>query len=324
MRCNLLIKGFSFLLLALQACACQSLYVEQEADQTCLLLSVNCASGPSAKVSTDSKPYEDKLSSLQILVFNSSGYLDKYLAVGTLTDSIAISVSTGKKTVWAVGNAPDLSSVATLSSLGSVMIDLEENSREDGFVMAGHSDCTLAPSVKTICPVTVNRLVCRVVLEKIVNQLPAAYGQIQVVDAWLSHVAGNCALSGSESPSLWYNTDGYCTDDLDVRDLLYNDIGKSLENGSSLTLQDSHFYCFPNNSSSTTALVVKVVVGAQTCYYPVLLDASPLQSNATCSVRLTVTGLGSADPDIPVEKGTISASITVAPWAEGPDYDTTI
>lgn len=324
MRCNLLTRIVPLPLLALQLCSCQDFGGIRETETSCLLLSVGAFPAASVKTSTEAEPYEDKISSLQILVFNESGYLDKYLNAGTTTDGIELPLPAGKKTVWAVAGGGDLSGIATDTALESVMIGLSESSREKGFVMTGYSGCTLTPAARTSCTVTVRRLACRVALEEITNSLPSAYGQIRIVDAWLSHVAGNCTVTGGGAPTLWYNTDGYCGDNALTRPLLYQSIGSDVGGGKSLTLSDTFFYCLPNGTEHPTALVVKALVGSKTCYYPVLLDMAPLQCNATYSVRLTVTGLGSDDPDVPVEKGTVSVSVVVAPWAEGTDYDATI
>ena len=65
-------------------------------------------------------------------------------------------------------------------------------------------------------------------------------------------------------------------------------------------------------------------VSGKKYYYPVVLDNATLERNKTYTVGLTITGLGSEDPNKPVEKGTISASITVSGWTAGAVYDETI
>ena len=49
-----------------------------------------------------------------------------------------------------------------------------------------------------------------------------------------------------------------------------------------------------------------------------------LERNKAYTVALTIRNLGSDDPDKPVEKGTVSVSISVAGWETGTSYDETI
>ena len=71
-------------------------------------------------------------------------------------------------------------------------------------------------------------------------------------------------------------------------------------------------------------LVVAATVSGKQYYYPVVLDDATLDRNKTYTVGLTITGLGSEDPNQPVVKGSISASITVSGWIAGATYDETI
>ncbi|MBR5563584.1 MAG: hypothetical protein IKW11_05090, partial [Bacteroidales bacterium] len=71
-----------------------------------------------------------------------------------------------------------------------------------------------------------------------------------------------------------------------------------------------------------TRLVVTATIGNIKYYYPVVID-TPAR-NTAYTVELTITGLGSTEPDKPVEKGTINASVTVEGWATGSIYNETI
>ena len=77
-------------------------------------------------------------------------------------------------------------------------------------------------------------------------------------------------------------------------------------------------------SAQRTVLTVVATVSGKKYYYPVVLDNATLERNKTYTVGLTITGLGAEDPNKPVEKGTISASITVSGWTAGAVYDETI
>ena len=293
--------------------------------------------------------YETKVNDVQVLVFDSTGALNAYVDADTKTSGISISTTAGSKTVWAVVNGPNLSSITTLSALQSTAVDLGANSTTEttGFVMAGSTTCTVGSSAAT-ASVAVKRLVARVALQKINNSLPGSYGSLTVNNVTLINVAGNQNLAGTASVSTWYNKMGRkdgATATGQIIDgstyvashptLTFKSVGSSVANGASLTPTTPYlFYCYPNStttdatgwSSSFTArktrLVVAATIGGTKYYYPVVID-TPAR-NTAYTVELTITGLGSTDPDKPVQKGSITASVTVEGWASGAVYNETI
>ncbi len=293
--------------------------------------------------------YETKVNDVQVLVFDSTGALNAYVDADTKTSGISISTTAGSKTVWAVVNGPNLSSITTLSALQSTAVDLGVNSTTEttGFVMAGSTTCTVGSSAAT-ASVAVKRLVARVALQKINNSLPESYGALTVNNVTLINVAGNQNLAGTASVSTWYNKMGRkdgATATGQIIDgstyvashptLTFKSVGSAVANGGSLTPTTPYlFYCYPNStttdatgwSSSFTArktrLVVAATIGGTKYYYPVVID-TPAR-NTAYTVELTITGLGSTDPDKPVQKGSITASVTVEGWASGAVYNETI
>ena len=293
--------------------------------------------------------YETKVNDVQVLVFDSTGALNAYVDADTKTSGISISTTAGSKTVWAVVNGPNLSSITTLSALQSTAVDLGANSTTEttGFVMAGSTTCTVGSSAAT-ASVAVKRLVARVALQKINNSLPGSYGALTVNNVTLINVAGNQNLAGTASVSTWYNKmgrkDGATATGQTIDGstyvashptLTFKSVGSAVANGGSLTPTTPYlFYCYPNStttdatgwSSSFTArktrLVVAATIGGTKYYYPVVID-TPAR-NTAYTVELTITGLGSTDPDKPVQKGSITASVTVEGWASGAVYNETI
>ena len=293
--------------------------------------------------------YETKVNDVQVLVFDSTGALNAYVDADTKTSGISISTTAGSKTVWAVVNGPNLSSITSLSALQSTAVDLGANNTTEttGFVMAGSTTCTVGSSAAT-ASVAVKRLVARVALQKINNSLPGSYGALTVNNVTLINVAGNQNLAGTASVSTWYNKMGRkdgATATGQIIDgstyvashptLTFKSVGSSVANGASLTPTTPYlFYCYPNStttdatgwSSSFTArktrLVVAATIGGTKYYYPVVID-TPAR-NTAYTVELTITGLGSTDPDKPVQKGSITASVTVEGWASGAVYNETI
>ena len=228
-------------------------------------------------------------------------------------------------------------------------IDLGDNSTtaSAGFVMAGSTTCTVSSSTTTAI-ITVNRFVSRVALAKVTNSLPDSYGSLTVNNVTLTNVVGNQNLAGVATPSTWYNKMGRkdgATVSSQIIDgssylascptLTFKSISSSVANGSSLTPSTPYLlYCYPNSTTTDatgwassftarkTRLVVTATISGTKYYYPVVIDAP--QRNTAYTVELTITGLGSTDPDKPVEKGTISAIVSVQGWASGAVYEETI
>lgn len=302
---------------------------------------------------TTAQTYESQVNSVQILVFDSAGKIDKYYNAGKTTSGISISTVTGAKTVWAVVNGPDLKACAKLSDLQATDLTLGGNNSitaSTGFIMAGSASCTVGTSTVN-CAITVSRFVSRVALVSVTNSLPASYGSLTVNCAYLSNVVGNQNMAGNASAATWYNKFGRADESTQVSshiidgstykascpDLTYKSISGTAAVGASHTPSTPYlFYCFPNSSTTApaafstsfaaqrTVLVVKATVGGTAYYYPVVLDDAAPARNSSYTVGLTITGPGSTDPNQPVAKGNMSASITVSPWASGAVYNETI
>jgi hypothetical protein len=295
------------------------------------------------------QPYETAINDVQVLVFDSSGALNAYVDADTKTSGINIKTTTGSKTICAVVNGPDLSSVTTIPELNAKTIDLGDNSITStaGFVMAGSTSCNVSTSSQNV-NVTVRRFVSRVALQKVNNALPASYGAMTINNVTLINVVGNQNLAGAATASTWYNKMGRkdgATASNQIIDgstylashptLTFKSVESSVASGASHTPTTPYlFYTFPNSTSNDvtgwatsftarkTRLVVAATIGGKKYYYPVVID-TPSRNNAY-TVELTITGLGSTEPDKPVEKGTINASVTVEGWATGSIYNETI
>ena len=74
--------------------------------------------------------------------------------------------------------------------------------------------------------------------------------------------------------------------------------------------------------ASSTVVVTATIDGVK-YYYPVTLSKK-LERNKAYTVEITITGLGSTDPDKPIEKGGLTAAITVLDWVDGGSYEETL
>ena len=276
---------------------------------------------------TTAQTYESQVNKVQVFVFGSDGAINFYQNLGTATSG-SISTTAGTKTVWAVVNGPDLSTIGTLSALQATAVDLSANSTtaSTGFVMAGSSTVSVTNGGTASCAITVDRV-------------------------FLCNVVGNQILAANAAASTWYNKNGRADESTrntahiidgstykaSCETLTYKGVSQSVANGAAHTPSTPYlFYSFPNSSTAApsgfqstfaaqrSVLTVVATISGKTYYYPVVLDNATLERNKSYTVGLTITGLGSEDPNKPVEKGSLSASITVSGWTAGANYDETI
>lgn len=307
---------------------------------------------------TETPEYEQKVNSIQLFVFGEDGKIQSYknLSETELTNKAStISVIKGKKDVWAVINGKDLKNIKTVDELKQSAVALSDNSTDlsKGFVMSGFNKCEVTANAAVNCSISVSRLASRVVLAKIENQCPVGYGGIKIKSVFLTNVVGNQQIDGNATPTIWYNPYGRQGGSDTNKDHL---LGQSNYQGGcpALTFKDAKdipvvngtpstvnylFYSFKNDSDVKSVpgtdsgwtpvidgngvqskLVIYATVNGTDCYYPVNLT-NKLERNKSYTVGVTITGPGSTDPDTPVEKGNINATITVDDWGIGSTYD---
>ncbi len=334
-------------------CSCDKgedcLPCQQETRTGTLSVSLDFENAPSTRATTSyvaAQTYETAINDVQILVFDSIGALNAYVDVDAKTSDISINTIYGEKTIWAVVNGPDVSRITTLTDLKKVAVNLGTHNSTNstkGFVMTGSTTCNLSGATAT-ASIAVKRLVARIALLKINNALPSSYGSINIGTITLSNVVANQNLEGSASPSTWYNMYGRTDNGLIIDgktylasapELTFRTVYLNVPNGTPLAPQTPYmFYTFPNPTETDkygwatsftarkTRMVVSATIGSTKYYYPVTLEIPA--RNTAYSVELTITGLGSSDPDLPVEKGTITATVTVDPWQQGEVFNATI
>lgn len=261
---------------------------------------------------------EEAVSTLDVFVFNADGSRVEASA-HALTSTVDVSVSIGTKIVAALVNySGEIPSFVSVSDLEEVVSDLSDNGPSK-FVMYGKTAAT-AVTTSSAVTVEVSRLVARVKLGQVINALTGPYEgeELQVSGAYLINVAGEVALGGSSAvPSKWYNKQKNCSE-----------LPSLLNAGTPM-----NFYCYPNPVSSDssskdwsprfTRLVVEAVIAGETWYYPINLPL--IKSNCSYEIpSLTITRLGSTDPDTPIEVGSALFSIEVKDWTIVPKTEVTI
>lgn len=344
-------------MVSLVACNKQQVITPDKSELGKIVLDVVLPDAPITKAPTaysTAQTYESQVNSVQILVFNSStGALDRYYDAGKTLTGISLSTVHGSKTVWAVINGPSLTGISTLNALQATALTLDGNNSttaSTGFVMAGSASCTVGSSTAT-CNISASRFVSRIALVSVKNAIPSVYGSLTVNAVWLSNVVGNQNLAGNASANTWYNKFGRADENTQVAShiidgstykascpsLTFKSLSQSVSNGSTHTPSTPYlFYTYPNTSTTApmafstsfsaqrTVLVVKATVNGTAYYYPVPLDDAAPARNTTYTVALTITGIGSTDPNVPVQKGNMTVNVTVSGWTSGQVYDETI
>ena len=262
------------------------------------------ATGEAAAVSAN----EAKVNTMQVLVFRGD-LIDAYGTVSNAS-SLSLSCTAGSRKIYAVVNAPDLSSVSSLSAFESMVVDLSANTASS-FVMVGSKTVTL-PGTKTV-EIEVSRLVSRVVIKKITRNFTspslAALG-FKVDKIYLVNAAGSYNYGQTAAPSKWYNL-GENKSELPA--LLYDAPAAPIANNSSYSTLH-YFYAMPNPATSNvTKLVIEATLGTQKYYYPVALPAM-LPNKSYEITGVTIKRGGSEDPDTPITSDSITFSVTVKGW----------
>lgn len=291
---------------------------------------------------------EKAISNIQVLTFDkTTGHLEFYHTYTVTTEVQEFALRAGTYRIWAVANGPDLTGISTETALKQLIIDLGTyNDPASDFIMAGSELSTVIAGDTAECLIYLTRLVSRVSLKSITNRLPAAYGPITVDYVMLTNVVGSYSIGGPAG-SLWHNPCGRKNASplvaaniiappsvtADAAGLTFRTAGYTLASGAGNTTAQ-RMYAYPNASTLTTEgfsspfttrctrLVVRAQIDGSTYYYPVNLPA--LVRNACYDVSLTLIGLGSTDPDIPVHKGMQRVDVEVTPWEDGGEQIETI
>ena len=280
---------------------------------------------------------ESKVNSLQVFVFNGDdreSYKDAGAAMTALVPATA-----GERTVYAVVNAPDLSSVMKLSDLQATASLLKDNAL-DNFIMTGSYKDELVDGGNI--PITVKRIASRVSIGKISTDFKdyrAGYS-VDVKAIYLINVASDCVLEGEQAASAWENKLAYVQGDCDA--LLYDALENVSVNNETPYAVEHAFYPYPNiypqeGSSDTydaewsprgTILVLEVGLkdgdgepvalsnGETTGYYPIVLPS--IGRNKTYIIQeVVISRLPGEVPYKPIETGESQVTITVAGWETG-------
>lgn len=327
-----IIKTFLLVLAGLQMSACSKVTPAEQLHEAAgkCTLTVNVGA-LSTKTTAMSSVAEEKVNSLQVYVYDSSGAIEYY---GKIEDasSLTFEVVPGEKTICALVNAASNSDIPTKNKFLAYPTLLSENSLTN-FVMAGTESKEITKAETITIPVS--RIASKIILNKITTRYSSASmnGTTKIKSVYLVNVpVSSTLLSDNYNISEWVNMTKFvsssCNSFVSESNVDYDISG----NGSNT---DVHwFYSYPNpttedSSSSTwcarkTRLVVETEYGGQTYYYPITLPV--LQRNYKYVItELIITRLGSKDPDVPVSMKECKFDLEIVKWQNGlTDYTETI
>ena len=333
MKHQILILLGSVLLGAAISCSKTGSPADIPAEKIRIVVDVEGSGAPGTRVTgvtSNSTSSEAKVNSLQIFVFNGE-QLDGYgSSSGSLTATA--SCTAGTRDIWAVVNAPALTSVSSKSQLLATVSNLA--AEISNFQMVGSKSETLQKDGNV--KITVDRLAARVVLKGIKNALTnaAQAASFKVLSVYLTNVAGDVDFghSSSYTVSKWYNRRGYQSAN-NLGSFTYDAVNKTIASGASNT-EAHYFYSMPNANAAAVGgpwtpraarLVIKAEIAGVVYDYPITLPA--LESNKSYEISLvTITRLGNPDDgnepdnddDIDEEKPVVGFDqgfeITVNPW----------
>ena len=252
---------------------------------------------------------EKNVNSLQVIVFNKHGVYESS-AYGRGT-ALSLTCTAGQKHMVALVNGNMEEGLANYDELAARSVYLKDTGLGD-LVMLGDSTLTVVANKQI--NLDVKHLSSKIVLESVTlnfsNQqhrnLPFA-----IKSVFLTNVAGDRKYVAESEPSTWYHLDNY--DKQNTLPFLYDSLsgGQALAHGETYDT-DHYFYCYPNQTSTKTRLVIEAEIGGQIYYYPIILNK--VLPNNQYSYNVVLTRLGADSPDASLDRSAYTVKITMKDW----------
>ena len=209
------------------------------------------------------------------------------------------------------------SDIRSVPALSSVSFSLEDDSPAAPFLFG---ECPLEEGRSRRCTLRLTPALCKIELRSLSCDFRGkAYEGLPFhLERIFLTYANEAYQPLSPGTAMSYRNPGYLAElsHFQHPEMLLRPIGQDIS-ATRMVLEES-LYCYPNPATGAemgrmpTHLVLEGTLDGQHCYYPIPLPA--LEANTHYSVQLTLTRLGSTDPDIPVESGTLILESETQPW----------
>lgn len=275
---------------------------------------------------------------IDILVFNDDKLkrLDSYQRFPTTTCSTVEAASTaGNKIFTAIVNSRndryDLSLLNSREAVENIHADLESETR-DRPLMSG--EC------RTTAGMPANIMLKRLRSEIILNSISCdftgrSYPESEIKDPkiYLTNVNAEAPVIGDAPvlPHRIINAGGLNADDImgfKEPDMVVYESEHAI--GPVRAYPEICFLCYPNEAGDETPgtpftrLVIEGTVGGHRYYWPIDInrenDGTGISRNCRYIYDITITRLGTSDPDTPVRTEDAEIKLEVKEWREGEEY----
>ena len=284
---------------------------------------------------------ETAIHSLDLIVFRADGALENYVRT-TAGSTVTASLIIGEElTYYVVANLPAgrLTTVASESSFLSTMTYMTDMSL-NSMVMSGSGTVTLTggEQEEEIGPVGLDRYACKISVTDItmewlsdfVTKPTCIVNRILVMNGRTA--APLSGLATATADAYWVNkiTDEEVDDDPAsiIGKLVYLNPNLPLPTAAKTSL-GAVVYAMPNASTSEdiasdlpwaprqTRVCVEVLIDGSPNWYSIPLPAMVRNTHYIVS-ELVLTGPGTLEPDMGIDRTSVSFGVVVEPWVENP------
>ncbi|GKG71717.1 hypothetical protein DXA15_21860 [Parabacteroides sp. AM58-2XD] len=263
---------------------------------------------------------ESHLNTVIVYAFGNDGVLysePRTISAGSASEtSLTWQLPVGTYTIAAVSGLTQLTGV-TASTLPSQVVELTSNTREN-FVMYGAKAVTITAGGTATEQIDVARVLAGVKLYDIKTQLAESVPEIYKNAV---KTLASIKIVGSKESALLsgaVKSDAAVTDDDNMTKALF-------AAGNAITITDDGGVDVSNLTTAARAYacpstITRITIGVNysgigTRYYSV--GTQTLQSNTMYGLDITITGIGSEDPDTPTPVGNGNFTIKAQDWSTG-------
>ena len=266
---------------------------------------------------------------LDLFFFDQEGAmrLDAYQQIDILSapGGVYALSGSGERHLVAISNSGkdiyDWAGIQTYGSLGKLRFSLEEENPErprlvgEADLGEGQSHNLFLQLRPMLCAIRIRSVACDFSGHPYAGQ-PFLFNKL-----YLIHAGTECLPLGGEGcgPVSWMNpgrADSTAVSTLPHPEMLLQEGCGPVSH--TRAYPDRVLYCYANPvmedepGMPVTRVILEGSVAGHTCYYPVNLPG--MVPGSYFILDLTLTRMGSPDPDIPVESGTVILETEIAPW----------